>query len=422
MGKIYYDMGFLATTEVIECSATDLIGEYIGQTGPRTRKLFESALGKVLFIDEAYRLGEGQFAQEAMDEMVDCLTKPKFAQKLVVILAGYDADINRLMLTNPGLTSRFPETIVFEGMKPGECVELFALLLKKRKQVDIKVLDPPSTELRDKMLKAFETLSSLTNWASARDIETLVKNVFGSTIRDAPPSSQSLVVGEQAILEELSTMIRERLRRTQVVASPSWLNSAQGAYPLHRFPQPPSTNFGSFPNPNLFQRNTVAKNISQTEHQTTIRSPGNSENESTRDPGVSNATWQQLQNDIAQAKAKEMEFARIVQKEEELRKSILRMRQVEQGNECDQAESGAKNEHKQQIVQNQLIRRAAEHELVQIERKKHEMERQRQLETLAQARLKTMGVCCMGFSWIRQATGYRCAGGSHFVSNAQLGL
>ena len=53
MGKVYYDMGFLAKADVVECSAKDLIGEYVGQTGPKTQKLIESALGKVLFCDEA---------------------------------------------------------------------------------------------------------------------------------------------------------------------------------------------------------------------------------------------------------------------------------------------------------------------------------------------------------------------------------
>ena len=55
MGKVFYDMGFLAQAKVENCSATDMIGQYVGQTGPKVQKLLEKALGKVLFIDEAYR-------------------------------------------------------------------------------------------------------------------------------------------------------------------------------------------------------------------------------------------------------------------------------------------------------------------------------------------------------------------------------
>src|SRR6266480_1793477 len=69
MGKVFYDMGFLSKAEVVECSATDLIGQYVGQTGPKVQQLLDNALGKVLFIDEAYRLAGGHFAQEAMDEL-----------------------------------------------------------------------------------------------------------------------------------------------------------------------------------------------------------------------------------------------------------------------------------------------------------------------------------------------------------------
>ncbi|KAH8434373.1 uncharacterized protein LDX57_012021 [Aspergillus melleus] len=59
MGKVYYDMGLLSPGEVIETSATDFIGQYNGHTNPKTQGQLEKALGKVLLIDEAYRLGQG---------------------------------------------------------------------------------------------------------------------------------------------------------------------------------------------------------------------------------------------------------------------------------------------------------------------------------------------------------------------------
>lgn len=71
IGQVYYDLGFLSEVQVVECSASDLIGQYVGQTGPKTVKQLELGLGKVLFIDEAYRLGQGHFSQEAIDELVD---------------------------------------------------------------------------------------------------------------------------------------------------------------------------------------------------------------------------------------------------------------------------------------------------------------------------------------------------------------
>ena len=156
MGKVFYDMEFLAKADVVECSATELIGSYVGHTGPKVQKVLENALGRVLFIDEAYRLAGEGFAKEAMDEIVDCLTKLKYAQKLVVILAGYDDDINRLMAQNPGLTSRFPEAIIFRGLEPADCLSLLIQLLrgrqldmrKKKKDLDMSILEVPTPEFK----------------------------------------------------------------------------------------------------------------------------------------------------------------------------------------------------------------------------------------------------------------------------------
>src|SRR5271155_1325315 len=227
MGKVYYDMGFLATAEVVESSATDLVGQYVGQTGPKAQKLLEKALGKVLFIDEAYRLADGHFAKEAMDEIVDSITKPKFAQKLLIILAGYDDDINRLMSINPGLTSRFPEAIIFRGFNPDECAKLFNQLFQRRKQqllfknkeLDITVLESPSGEFLQKMLHKFETLLNLPNWANARDIETLAKDVFIKTIESAALLQGKLIVDKETVVAEIDSMITERAHRSNISTS-----------------------------------------------------------------------------------------------------------------------------------------------------------------------------------------------------------
>ncbi|EHK99805.1 putative protein cfxQ like protein [Glarea lozoyensis 74030] len=94
IGQIFYDMGFLAAPDVLECSVSDLVAEYQGQTGPKVIDLLESALGKVLFVDEAYRLAaRGAFTEEAVSELVDCVTKPRYAGKIVIILAGYAEDM-----------------------------------------------------------------------------------------------------------------------------------------------------------------------------------------------------------------------------------------------------------------------------------------------------------------------------------------
>ncbi|KAG8797185.1 hypothetical protein FRC17_007819, partial [Serendipita sp. 399] len=135
MGQIYYDMGFLASPEVLECSTSDLVGEYVGQTGPKVKKLLERVLGRVLLIDEAYRLVDGQFAKEAIDELVSSLTLDRYKGKIIVILAGYDHQINQLLSVNPGLSSRFTAEVVFKNMRPKESIDLLRRELAKKKIV-----------------------------------------------------------------------------------------------------------------------------------------------------------------------------------------------------------------------------------------------------------------------------------------------
>lgn len=118
-------MEFLATANIIEYSATDLIGEYVGQIRPRVLKFLDKALGRVLFIDKAYRLGKGHFSKEIMDKLVDFATKDKYYKKFVIILAGYTDNINRLISTNAGLSSRFPKVIDFRSLNPPKCMDLF---------------------------------------------------------------------------------------------------------------------------------------------------------------------------------------------------------------------------------------------------------------------------------------------------------
>lgn len=95
LGKLFQSFKLIPTADVEEVSAGDLVTGYLGQTALKTKEIFEKARGKVLFIDEAYRLNPrhgGQYMKEAVDEIVKLLTDPKFERKMIVILAGYEKD------------------------------------------------------------------------------------------------------------------------------------------------------------------------------------------------------------------------------------------------------------------------------------------------------------------------------------------
>lgn len=191
-------MGFLSSAEVVTCSATDLIGEYQGHTGPKVISQFETALGKVLFIDEAYRLtgghggGLSDFVHEAIGELVDAMTKPRYTGKMVVILAGYTEEMEYLMRSNTGLRSRFPTHVVFPCLKPQQSVQLLRQELSKV-TVDITGGHSETIDIEKwkKIYRIFAKLSITKGWANGRDIETLAKRIIAHVFIEAATTSQA---------------------------------------------------------------------------------------------------------------------------------------------------------------------------------------------------------------------------------------
>ena len=432
MGKVFYDMGLLSQAKVEECSATDMIGQYVGQTGPKVQKLLEKAMGKVLFIDEAYRLAEGHFATEAMDELVDCLTKPKFAQKLVTILAGYDKDIDRLMSMNPGLTSRFPESVIFKHLEPETCLELLIKVLvdlqkRKKAPLDLSVINPPSPDLHQRVLELFSELSVLESWGNARDVKSLAKEMFSALISTATPPITSLVLTEAVITNAMTTMLDERSRRNAAVNTSRFpdrlpLRPLPQAQPQQRkppaapvpktttkaAPPPPPPPPATMPEKQQERPNTDAKKATcEDQHDDPISSIFDAK----RDPGVSDAVWEQLERDKHAMVAKERAY-RVLQEEK---------RQEEQRiEELKRAEKAAADEEERRV-------REAERIAAQLERRRREeeiaaIEREREREKERQKRLRMLSLCSMGYMWIKQSGGYRCAGGYHWLDDAALGL
>ncbi|PFH58340.1 hypothetical protein XA68_13854 [Ophiocordyceps unilateralis] len=217
IGQVYYDMGILTGTTVVKCSASDLIGQFVGQTGPKVRKMLDRALGHVLFIDEAYRLKEGgAFAQEAVDELVGGMTKARYQGKMIIILAGYAQDINELLSVNRGMSSRFPQTVDFEPLGARQCVDLLARALGKRraelqskgKKVDIACVETPSDEFQATMVKTFQSLSAVEGWGNARDVLQVGEKSFGRIDLTAATEAR---LEEDHVMKSLQEMLEERI-------------------------------------------------------------------------------------------------------------------------------------------------------------------------------------------------------------------
>jgi SpoVK/Ycf46/Vps4 family AAA+-type ATPase len=136
VAKIFYAFGLLDTPEVVEAQRSDLVGEYLGATAIKANELVDSALGGVLFIDEAYSLvneGDGQndrFGNEAVQALLKRAEDDR--DRLVIILAGYERQMETFLQSNPGLNSRFAIRIKFGGYSPEQMLELADLAVARR--------------------------------------------------------------------------------------------------------------------------------------------------------------------------------------------------------------------------------------------------------------------------------------------------
>ena len=126
MGKILYEKGVIRSDNFIEVSRFDLVAEYIGQTAVKTREVLNSALGGVLFIDEAYTLYQKgvpqDFGKEAIDEILKFMEDHR--TDIVLIFAGYTHNMEEFLESNEGLSSRIPNRIVFEDYSVDELVQI----------------------------------------------------------------------------------------------------------------------------------------------------------------------------------------------------------------------------------------------------------------------------------------------------------
>ncbi|HEX9064547.1 MAG TPA: AAA family ATPase [Streptosporangiaceae bacterium] len=153
VAKIFYAFGLLETPAVVEAQRSDLVGEYLGATAIKTNELIDSALGGVLFIDEAYSLvneGDGQndrFGNEAVQALLKRAEDDR--DRLVIILAGYERQMEGFLATNPGLASRFAIRVKFGGYAPAELLQLADLAVSRRGEV-------MDTQARSALWRMFE--------------------------------------------------------------------------------------------------------------------------------------------------------------------------------------------------------------------------------------------------------------------------
>ncbi|MGW3626018.1 AAA family ATPase [Streptomyces sp. NPDC000880] len=132
LGRVFYALGLLGGDHLVEAQRADLVGEFLGQTAVKANELIDSALGGVLFVDEAYSLSNTGYSKGDAygDEALQVLLKRAEDNRdhLVVILAGYPEGMDRLLAANPGLSSRFTTRVDFPSYRPLELTAIGEVL------------------------------------------------------------------------------------------------------------------------------------------------------------------------------------------------------------------------------------------------------------------------------------------------------
>lgn len=198
LAQIYKDLGILKKGHLIETDRAGLVGEYVGQTAVKTNKVINSAVGGVLFIDEAYSLyseSSEDYGREAIATLLKRMEDER--DNLVVVMAGYTEKMKQFIDLNPGLRSRFNRYIDFTDYSPSELFQIFKRYTEKG---DFKLTSEAENAFRSLFINAYTNRDR--TFGNAR----FVRNVFEKTIE-----RQSLRVADisEPSVEQLTTITED---------------------------------------------------------------------------------------------------------------------------------------------------------------------------------------------------------------------
>ena len=172
---ILYNLKYIRQNKLIEVSSKDLVGEYVGQTAPKTMSVVERARGGVLFVDEAYSLASGgpgqnsSYNEEAIATLIQAMEN--YRDDLVVIFAGYTKEMQDFLNANSGIVSRIGYTLEFEDYTIDELTAIFNQMMKKSGFI-------VSKEAEDRLKEIINEYIGTQNFGNAR----FVRNVYEKSL------------------------------------------------------------------------------------------------------------------------------------------------------------------------------------------------------------------------------------------------
>jgi SpoVK/Ycf46/Vps4 family AAA+-type ATPase len=201
MGRIFKALGILPTDRLVETDRAGLVAQYIGQTAPKVHAKVDEALGGVLFIDEAYMLAPTHgwdFGHEAIAALLKRMEDER--KRLVVVLAGYDDEMQKLLEANPGLRSRVPTQLNFRAYTGAELHAIFRSMLRHQ-GFD---LTPDADARAENLCGLVGAASDAKTFGNAREVRNIVDDTIAA---QAERLAKRLDAGESPTTEELRAIL-----------------------------------------------------------------------------------------------------------------------------------------------------------------------------------------------------------------------
>ena len=391
-GKLLKDLNILPSDHVTSVTGNSLQGQYVGETKEKVLKAMHQARGGILFIDEAYGMAGGQYgkacsyAKEAVDTLVGTITQPEFKGNMLVIMAGYEDPMDQMFASvNPGFASRFNKRRVH--FLPWTAQQATDAVVADIKKADKTITQEATHHLRDCCCE----LQPLSSWGSARDVfETILPALYAKR-------AKRLVQRRNGCTNTFEGYEVEDVKSALAPIVQSRMKALEYANSQPERP-PPDTHL--MDSDEAGGREAPKVNI---KHKIKILHDLSEEEETTEDD-----IFVALEQACVELGYSEDDIVKMLRPGGDYTQELL-ARIVQITGCSDIAKIRAVLDRQKDGL---LARMGAIIE--------QRMRQKTQEEKKMQEKLKRIGRCPMEFEWLKVEGGWRCAGGSHFCTDAQI--
>ena len=398
MASILNAYGLIPRNYVHITSALDLTGSFVGQTKDKVKEAMESARGGVLFIDEAYELGNGsQYSTEALTTLLSSLTEDEYSNgNIVVILAGYENQMHEMLNINPGLKSRFTEYVHFPSWKPEQCTRLFFKKAKTAIPTSIHINNDEYSLIENELFTFFDELQKRPGWANARDAIRMFDDINRERMKrmakdDNALESITLNDVKLASITFLDSRPEENIQSSRVSFQHENIDFAS------------NINIPKVFKKRLEKRESTLSNIEEIDESMELYVKFNENEEmnisSERDDNVEDDVWK----DLKRREQEELEIKKREELEKQEKERLLKQLEEDKRRAAEESE-----------------RRRIEEEIRKEQERLEELRKKELEKKKLQEKLRRIGRCPENYQWIKVPGGYRCSAGGHFVTDSQI--